>query len=162
MPRNFWTLTIDRNLSWKSHIDIANKKNCSNAYALYTLSRVINTDAILAAYYGLVESTLKYGVIFWGNSTDRNIIFKGQKRCLISMFLLKRTERCVPFFKQYKILTLPSLYILEVVIFVKSNPNLFPRLDDAVVRNRRYKTTIAFIKDCTYGQEYLLHGSYNL
>ena len=43
----------------------------------------------------------------------------------------------MPYFKQHKILTLPSLYIMEVAVFVKSNPNRFKRLADVVPRNRR-------------------------
>jgi len=62
------------------------------------------------AYHGLVESRLRYGVIFWGNSTDKVKIIKigiikAQKRCIRSMFLLKMTVS----FKEYNILTLPSL-----------------------------------------------------
>lgn len=53
------------------------------------------------------------------------------------MFKLKTTDSCIPFFKQHKILTLPCLYILEVAVFVKLNPNRFTRLDDIVPRNRR-------------------------
>lgn len=53
------------------------------------------------------------------------------------MFNLKPTDSCKPLFKKYKILTLPSLYIFEVLSFVKSNSHLFPLLSDTNPRNRR-------------------------
>ena len=47
------------------------------------------------------------------------------------------TDSCKPYFIKHKILTLPSIYILEIAIFVKTNPNLFPRMADVFPRNRR-------------------------
>ncbi|KAJ8709117.1 hypothetical protein PYW07_008943 [Mythimna separata] len=133
----FLGLTIDRNLNWKAHIEALAKKISSAAYALYKLSRTLNIEALLTAYYGLVESVIRYGVIFWGNSTDRDIIFKRQKYCLRSIFNLKTTDSCKNYFTKYRVLTLPSLYILEITMFVKTNPHLFPRMADRFPRNRR-------------------------
>lgn len=133
----FLGLIIDQNLNWKSHLENLAKKLSNSAFALYSLSQTVNAETLLIAYYGIAESILRYGLIFWGNSTDWETIFRAQKRCLRSMFKLKVTDSCKPYFEQYKILTLPSLYILEVVMFVKCNPHLFPRLEDVAHRNRR-------------------------
>ncbi|KAG6449101.1 hypothetical protein O3G_MSEX005876 [Manduca sexta] len=133
----FLGLEIDKKLCWKAHIENLCKKISKSAYALYILSSTVNTDAILTAYYGIVESHLRYGVIFWGNSTNKEIAFKAQKQCIRSMFRLKVNDSCKPYFKQYKILTLPCIYILEIAVFVKSNPGRFKRLADTVPRNRR-------------------------
>lgn len=133
----FLGLQIDKNLNWKAHIEILCKKLSVTAYALRTLSFTLYTDALLTAYYGLVESHLRYGLIFWGNSTEKESAFKSQKRCLRAMFKLEKTDSCVPYFKNYKILTLPCLYILEVAVFVKSNPHYYKRLVDIFPRNRR-------------------------
>lgn len=138
----FLGLIIDRNLNWKTHIETVCKKISSSAFALYTLSWTLNIDALLTAYYGLTESILRYGVIFWGNSTNKEIAFKAQKRCLRSMFRLDIRDSCKPYFIRHKILTLPSLYILETALFVKRNPNLFPRMAESFPRNRRDKTKL--------------------
>lgn len=121
------------------------KKLSSSAFVLYRLSSIVNDKALLTAYYGIVESHLRYGVIFWGNSTDRDIAFKAQKRCLRSMFKLKSTDSCVPYFKQYKILTLPCIYIFEVAMFVKQNPSRFQRLADVCPRNRRDNSKLCIV-----------------
>lgn len=133
----FLGIMIDTKLNWKAHIEYLSKRLSSSAYALYKLAPELNPDALLTAYHGIVASVLRYGIIFWGNSTDKDIAFKAQKRCIRAMFNLKSTDSCMPFFKKYKILTLPSLYILETVAYVKTNPELFPRLADTVNRNRR-------------------------
>lgn len=133
----FLGILIDSKLNWKPQIEALSKKLSSAAYALKQLAAVLNTDALITAYYGLAESTIRYGVIFWGNSTDNEIAFRAQKRCIRSMFRLLTTDSCKSYFIERKILTLPSLYILETVMFIKFNPHLFQRLSDAVPRNRR-------------------------
>lgn len=138
----FLGLIIDSKLNWKEHIDKLCKKISSQSYALYQLAPTINTDVLLSAYYGLVESVLRYGIIFWGNSSNKDMAFIMQKRCLRAMFGIQSTESCKPLFTKHKILTLPSLYILEIALFVRNNPHLFPRISDIIIRNRRDNSKI--------------------
>lgn len=138
----FLGLMIDKRLDWKSQIEYLCKKICSSAFALHNLAAVVNVDTLITAYHGIAASHLRYGIIFWGNSTDANTAFKAQKRCIRSMFGLKTVDTCKPYFKKYKILTLPCMYILETAMFVKTNPKLFPRLEDAVPRSRRDMTIL--------------------
>lgn len=133
----FLGLQIDQKLNWKNHIEYVSKRVSSSAYALYRLSSTVNVDTLITAYYGLVESILRYGIVFWGNSTDKEIVFKMQKRCLRAMFKIHMTDSCRPLFLKHRILTLPSLYIIEVALFVKNNPHLFPLKSNFVARNRR-------------------------
>ena len=53
------------------------------------------------------------------------------------MFGLNATDSCKPYFIEHSILSLPSLFIYEIGVFVKTNPSLFSRLSDVIVRNRR-------------------------
>lgn len=41
------------------------------------------------------------------------------------------------YFKKYHIVTLPTLYIFEILMFVKTNPNLFDCLVEIIPPNRR-------------------------
>lgn len=138
----FLGITIDAKLNWKDQVEILSKKICSSAYALYKLAPLINIKSLLLAYHGLVSSHLRYGIIFWGNSTDRGAPFKAQKRCVRSMFRLKPTDSCKPYFVKYKILTMPSLYILEVAMFVKQNKHLFLSFKELSSRSRRDNTVL--------------------
>lgn len=126
----FLGITIDNQLTWKPHVEELCKKLSKSAYALYQLSKKVNSQALITAYHGLVASDLRYGIIFWGQSVDREMVFKLQKRCIRSMCGLKTTDSCAPYFKSLKILTLPSLYILETALFVRCNPHLFQKLSE--------------------------------
>lgn len=121
----FLGLYIDNNISWKSHIEhICNRLN-QYSYALYRLSKVVNQSAVKTAYTAYVDSILRYGVIFWGNSTDKLRAFRAQKQCIRATFGLKQMDSCRPYFVDYRLLTLPSLYIYECAIFVRYNLNMF-------------------------------------
>lgn len=130
-------LIIDDRLNWKAHIQALCKKLSTAAYQLHKLAPVMDVDALITAYHGIVASHLRYGIIFWGNSTDKDLVFKAQKRCLRSMFGLSSTDSCKPYFTKYRLLTCPSLYLLESALFVKNNPDLFQRQSVAIQRNRR-------------------------
>lgn len=139
MTTKFLGLTIDNKLTWNGHTDnVCNKLN-KCAYALFQLQKKIKLEACVVAYHGLVMPILRYGIIFWGNSRDKDIIFKAQKRCVRSMCALKTQDSCVPYFKSLKLLTFPCIYIFEICIFVKLNPHLFKKIRDTRKRKDRVR-----------------------
>lgn len=73
---------------------------------------------------------LRYGLVLWGNSTRAKNVFIAQKKCIRALCNTSRLESCRPKFKSLKVLTLPSLYILEAGLFVKKNINLFKKLNE--------------------------------
>lgn len=121
----FLGLNIDCNLNWKSHLELLCAKVARFSYALYMLSKTASESTLLTAYHGYVASLLRYGVLFWGNSTDKEVLFRAQKRCVRAICRLQQTDSCKPHFARLNILTLPSLYILEAVLFVRKNNSLF-------------------------------------
>lgn len=131
----FLGILIDSQLTWKPQAEDICKRLSTTAFMLYNLSKKVNLTTILVAYHGLVTSILRFGVIFWGYCSERESIFKAQKRCLRAIFGLKVTVSCVPIFKSQKLLTFPCLYILELVIFVKTNRNLFATLTETRKRS---------------------------
>lgn len=133
----FLGLWLDQQMTWKTHIDHVIKKLNQYCYALHNLSKVANHSTVLTAYHAYVSTTLRYGVIFWGNSTDREMAFKAQKKCLRAVCMIRNTESCKPLFTNLKILTLPSLYIYEVTMFIKNNHNQFE-----TVSSKRHQDTL--------------------
>lgn len=117
----FLGIVIDPQLNWKHHIEYLAAKISSFTYALRMITKSVNEAAALASYYAYVNSRIKYGIIFWGNSVEANRIFKLQKTCIRSIFHLKRSDTCRILFKQKRILTLPCLYVYEGACFVKNN-----------------------------------------
>lgn len=145
----FLGVTIDKCLNWKAHTDELNKKICSSAYALHKLKPIINIKSLITAYHGIVGSLLRFGIIFWGNSTNKEIVFRSQKRCIRAMFGLKRTDSCKPYFIKYNILNLPSLFIFEVANFIQTNSKLFKKPSDVTSRSRRDNHTICVNRSAT-------------
>ena len=65
-------LTLDSTLSWKPHIDQLISK-------LNSLKSLIPLETLRMIYFSSVHSIISYGIIFWGNSSYSNTIFKLQK-----------------------------------------------------------------------------------
>jgi len=58
------------------------------------------------------------GIIFWGRDKGSVKFFHIQKK-LFASFLVNTCDSCRYYFMEYKILTVASLYILEVLCFIK-------------------------------------------
>jgi hypothetical protein len=142
----FLGLNLDNKLTWKNQVDVICKKLNKFSYALYNLSKKVSQTTVLTAYHAYVTATLRYGIIFWGNSTDRDIIFKAQKKCLRSVCGLKPTDSCKSYFIEFKILTFPCLYVFEMAMYVKTNLNEFSVFNSVRQRhkiaNKRSKTAL--------------------
>lgn len=153
----FLGINIDYRLSWTTHIDNLCKRINKSSFALYKVSKIVNKEAILTAYHGLVAPLLRYGIIFWGNSVDKELIFKAQKKCIRAMCQINSTISCQPYFKNLKILTLPSLYIYESSIFVKSNLSYYKTAVKSYYRKLRDKKRLEV--QIPYGKTALLNKS---
>lgn len=152
----FLGIHLDENMSWKTHSEVICKRISKSSYALHKLQKKASIDSVITAYHGLVASILRYGIIFWGYCSEKETIFKQQKRCIRSIFNLKRIDSCKPYFKKYNILPLPCMYIYEVAIFVKLNPKLFCNNNDKLSnRNLRNKHNLCIRPSNTT----LLHNS---
>jgi hypothetical protein len=78
----FLGLTLDKTLSWKTHTDQLRPKLNSASYVIRSLRSVISTKKLRTIYCSYVHSIIAYGIIFCGNSTYKNNIFKLQKGAL--------------------------------------------------------------------------------
>lgn len=127
---NFLGLKLDSNCSWKFHLEYVNGRLNSFVFALWKLARITDYRTALLAYHGHVASVLRYGVILWGNAVNVNSILITQKKCIRAIFNEPPWNSCKPYFKEYKLLTLPCIYILEICKFVKQYKHLFIKFDD--------------------------------
>lgn len=133
----FLGITIDENFNWKTHINNICCKLNKYVYVLFRLRKIASLESTLFAYYGYVESVLRYGVIVWGNSADINKAFLAQKKCIRAIAGVAPYISCKLLFQKFKILPLPCIYILEIVKFVKLNLSLFQKASDIYPRNTR-------------------------
>lgn len=121
----FLGIHIDNNMRWETHTNYICGKLNKFSYALYMLNRIANRFALMASYHAYVASILRYGILFWGNTSNKEGIFRAQKNCVRAICSLRPTDSCRPYFKELKIMTVPCIYIYEVCIFVRCNLTLF-------------------------------------
>jgi hypothetical protein len=62
---------------------------------------------------------MRYGITLWGGTTESIKILRIQKKVIRLITALKRCESCRQKFKENRILIVTSLYVLEVVCFIK-------------------------------------------
>ena len=86
----------------------------------------MDAGGLLQAYYALCYSHMAYGVLVWGRSTEWRRIFVAQKRVVRLVFDLGWRESCRETFRRNGLLTLPCIYILKAVVYVKTYLHLFP------------------------------------
>jgi hypothetical protein len=121
----FLGIHLDANLKWTKHIEFLTKKLNSTRYALSVLVKVSSVDVCRTVYYAYVYSLLTYGIVLWGTSTDFHRVFKSQKSIIRVMAHCAPKTSCKSHFRHFKILTLPSIYILETIKLFLKNPNSF-------------------------------------
>jgi hypothetical protein len=68
---------------------------------------------------------MRYGIVFWGNSSEAKMIFLLQKKTIRIMMGMKHREACRPAFIKLNILTFASQYILSLMNFMINNLEQF-------------------------------------
>lgn len=124
---NFLGLTLDSTLSWKPHTDQLISKLNSACFLIRSLKPIIPLETLRMIYFSSVHSIISYGIIFWGNSSYSNTIFRSQKRVIRIMMNADNGQSCRELFRRLNILPLYSQYILSLLLFVVKNLHLFRR-----------------------------------
>ena len=81
---------------------------------------------------------MKYGLIFWGSSSYSDHIFKLQKKIIRIITGISNTDSCRRYFKNLKIFSLKSQYILSIIQFIVKNKNHFQRNNEIHNNNTRH------------------------
>ena len=121
---------MDKNLSWKPHIDYICKKISKACGSLANLRYCVNIDLLREVYHSLIHSYLRYGIIVWGNSSPSNL---QPLKCLVN-----RAVRIItfapfgrvdlhPLYSCLKILDVDKVKYLEISKYLyKLKKNLLP------------------------------------
>jgi hypothetical protein len=109
----FLGLTVETNLSWKTHVDRLLLKLSTVCYVLRTLKSYMSRDVLIMIYYAYFHSTLTYGIIFWGSFPYNIDLFRLQKRAIRIVCGIHSRVSCREYFKQLKILPLQSQYLIQ-------------------------------------------------
>jgi len=139
---NFLGFTLDRTLSWKTHIDQLSSKLNSACYVIRSLKSVISTRNLRTIYFSYVHSIIAYGIIFWANSPHSNNISKLQKRAIRIIMSVDNRVSCHELFRKLNILPLYSQCILSLLLFVVKNIEEFISNSEGHSINTRHRSNI--------------------
>jgi hypothetical protein len=76
----FVGLVLDMHKEWKTHIEQIRQKMGSACCAVRLKYHFGNISTLKMIYFACVHLTMKYRIIFWGNSMDSKRVFQLQKR----------------------------------------------------------------------------------
>lgn len=136
---SFLGVQIDKRLDWKTHVESVAKSISKYCYALRVIVDNVGLNAAMSAYYAFIQSKVRYGLIFWGNSTEINRILILQKRCIRSIYNMKTRDSCKNIFIEKKILTVICIYVLDCFMFVLRNSDLFAEFHQKHEYSTRFK-----------------------
>jgi hypothetical protein len=97
---NFFCLKIDKHLNWMHHMEQMVPKLSAACYAMMSVVYISNINTLQSIHYAHFHSIIKYGIIFWGNSSNSGKIFTLQKKIDRIMVGAQLRTSCRSLFKQ--------------------------------------------------------------
>jgi hypothetical protein len=108
---------ITENLSWQAHICSLCHNLSKTYYIIKSLKNILRNCMLWNIYFAYFQLWLGCGIILWGGTRESIKVLHIQKRWL--NYRYKKYESCRQKFKENRIIMVASLYILEVLCFVK-------------------------------------------
>ena len=134
---------MNKHLDWPNHIDFICKKIRSGIFVLGRLRDEVSISVLRMIYFAHVYSHIKNNIIFWGSCTYANRVFVLQKRSLRVMLRVPPTNSCYNIFKELGILTVHGIYVMDCIMFVSKNLDLFAKNSDTHGLNTRYRNNLS-------------------
>ena len=136
----FLGLAIDTSLTWKHHIGELTSRLNKACYAIRSIKLFMSLDVLKSTHFSHVYSIISYGIIFWGNSSHSEEIFKIRKRIVRIITNSSKNASCQHLFKELNILPIQSQYIFSILLFVTKNKDQFPS-NSRVHKNNTIQTS---------------------
>ena len=161
---------IDKNMKWETHIGELCKKLSRALFVIKSLKLLVHPDVLKNCYFAYFHSLLIYGLEIWGHAPDYLFqkVFKLQKQAirLLCNEHYRASCRELNLFEYINILPLPALYIYQITLFIKKNPQHFAnsvQTHDHYTRNKNLYTpfkhrTTAYEKGPLYSGQKLFNS----
>lgn len=117
----FLGIYISQDCKWSVHIDTICRRVAPVCYCLKQLRLTVDMDVLKIYYFAHFHSIISYGITAWGSSSECIRIFRLQKKAVRYIMGANARESCKEYFKKLNILTLPSIFIMSLVIYAKNN-----------------------------------------
>lgn len=121
----FLGIHLDSRLSFATHIESVCKTLSKKMFLFRKLRESVSQGTLVNAYFGLVHSILSYGILIWGHSPRAAEVFSIQRRVIRIICNLNYRADCRQSFKDLNVLTVPCQYLLNALVYVKSNINIY-------------------------------------
>ena len=93
-------------------------------YAIRSIKPFMSLDVLRITYFSYAHSIISYGIIFWGNSSYSEDIFKTQKRIIRIIMNSSKNASCQQIFEELNILPIQSnIYIQYFYLLQKIKTN---------------------------------------
>jgi hypothetical protein len=120
----FLGLELDKNISWKNHVQKMLPKLSSACYLARRMYPCCKSNTLKMIYFAYFHAVMEYGIIFWGDLGESKT-FQQQKRIIRMMTGPTSRISCKTLFQKLEIWTLTSQYILSSVRFLSSNLEIY-------------------------------------
>lgn len=124
----FLGMTIERNCGWTQHVGSLCGRLASICFVLRRLRSCLVLSVLRSYYFAHFHSVLSYGLIAWGSCGNSIRVFRLQKRALRVMVGMGTRESCRELFRSMRIMTLPSIFIYQLLLYVRGNMENFRSL----------------------------------
>jgi hypothetical protein len=94
-------------------------------YTVWLMVHISDTTTLKSVYFAYYHSIIKYGIIFWGNSSSRAKIITLHKKIIRILAGAQPRTSCRSLFKKFEILPIPCQYKLSLLNFVVNNQEIF-------------------------------------
>lgn len=138
----FLGITLDDKLQWGAHISALSRRLSSAHAAVRRIRQLTDVPTAKLVYHAYFHSIMSYGILLWGAAADVESVFILQKRAVRAVYCMGPRESLRETFKEINILTLPSVYIMENLMFVRKNLHNFSVNSDFHNINTRNKNKL--------------------
>jgi hypothetical protein len=119
-------IIIDKNMSWKSHVEYLSKKLRFAIILLRKLRSVSSLRLLKTVYYAFFQSRVQYGLVSYGNAflTTLEPLVLLQKKAIRHVNKAMYLDNTMPLYLETGIMPLISLYYYRCICLYRKNPNL--------------------------------------
>lgn len=133
---------------------------------LRSLSKCVSINVLRTAYFAVFHSHLSYATLAWGHSSGMTRLFRIQRKAVRIIAGLPFREDCRQQFSSLGILTLPCVFILECVLYVRRNEEIFRTHRDIHGHHTRFRDNLVpaywRLKRCQDGPGYWAIKFFNI
>jgi hypothetical protein len=147
---------IDNTLSWSIHIENIISSLSKGLYIIRRVKQSLSINCLKKVYFAFFHSFLNYGILLWGGSPRSKELFVWQKKAVRIILGLLYCETCRGEFKRLNIMTVPSLYVYQLLLYMRKKQNI----TNPAVTSHDYETRSRHQVMTPYSRLTKLHNSY--